>query len=269
MLIRSLSSSQPLAPVRFYLSRTEALLLMGLLAAICLAVFGPPVAQYADYHAFADQRGWPGLPHVMDVLSNLPFAVFGLWGLVRVAEQGAALRSDARWQLAALFFAGLVVTAICSGYYHWQPDNAGLTIDRGGMVLAFAGLLGAAVADRVSVRAGWLVAALVLVLGPLSVLQWWNNGNLLPWAVLQGGGMLLIVIMAVRKPVAGAWGLPLLAIISWYGLAKLLELADHQVYALSGGLVSGHSLKHVAAACAAWPVLRLMHNGAQHKSHWA
>lgn len=250
-------------------SRAEACLLLGLLAALCLAALGPAVAQYADYHAFADQRGWWGLPHAMDVLSNLPFAVFGVWGLVRVGQQGAALRTDARWQLAALFFAGLVVTAMCSGYYHWQPDNTGLAIDRGGMVLAFAGLLGAAVADRVSLRMGNLVAALVLALGPLSVLLWLHNGNLLPWAVLQGGGMVLVVAMAARRPLAGAWGLPLLAIIGWYGLAKLLELGDHPLYALSGGWVSGHSLKHIAAACAAWPVLRLMHNGAQHKSRRA
>lgn len=266
MLLHSLSSPQPLVPGRSRLSRAEALLLTGLLAAACLAVFGPAVAQYADYHAFADQRGWAGLPHAMDVLSNLPFAVFGIWGLVRAGQQGVAVWRDARWQLLALFFAGLVLTALCSAYYHWQPEDAALAIDRGGMVLAFAGLLGAAVADRVSVRMGVLVATLVLALGPMSVLVWSHSGNLLPWAVLQGGGMLLVVIMAMRRPVAGAWGLPLLASIGWYGLAKLLELADHPVYALSGGWVSGHSLKHVAAACAAWPVLRLMHNGAQHKS---
>ena len=205
----------------------------------------------------------------MDVLSNLPFAVAGVWGLVRVGQQGALSRRDARWQLAALFFAGLVGTAVCSSYYHWQPDNNGLAIDRAGMVLAFAGLLGAAVEDRVSQRMGCLVAALVLALGLLSVLLWWHNGNLLPWAVLQGGGMLLVMAMAARRPVAGAWKLPLLAIIGWYGLAKLLELGDHPLYAWSGGLVSGHSLKHVAAACAAWPMLRLMHNGAHHKSRRA
>jgi hypothetical protein len=75
--------------------------------------------------------------------------------------------------------------------------------------------------------------------------------------------MLLIVLLALRKPLAGAWGLPLLAVIAWYALAKALELGDHVVFDLTQGLVSGHTLKHVAAALAAWPVISLMHNGAQ------
>jgi hypothetical protein len=109
--------------------------------------------------------------------------------------------------LATLFFAGLVLTALCSGFYHWQPDDAGLTVDRLGMVVAFAGLLGLAAADRVSARAGWGTAGSVLLLGSLSVLVWASSGNLLPWVVLQGGGMLLVMALALRMPVGGAWGI--------------------------------------------------------------
>jgi hypothetical protein len=95
------------------------------------------------------------------------------------------------------------------------------------------------------------------------VFVWANTGNLLPWSVLQGGGMLLIVLLALRHPVAGAWGLPLAAVIAWYALAKGLEGGDHAVFGFTHGLVSGHTLKHIAAAMAAWPVAALMHNGAQ------
>ena len=200
------------------------------------------------------------------MLSNLPFALAGLLGLYRLWYQHATVQGDGRAQLAALFFTGLVFTAVCSGYYHWRPDNAGLAVDRTGMVLAFAGLLGAAVADRVSVRMGWAVAMAVLLSGPLSVAIWWGNGNLLPWSVLQGGGMLLVLAMALRPKLAEGWGLPLMAVIGWYALAKLLELGDHQVFTATHGWVSGHSLKHVAAATAAWPVLGVMHNGAQKKN---
>ena len=73
---------------------------------------------------------------------------------------------------------------------------------------------------------------------------------------------LLIVVLALRSPVGGAWGIPLAAVIAWYVLAKLLELGDHAVFAATQGWVSGHSLKHVFAAMAAWPVMALMHNGA-------
>ncbi|MDR7304908.1 hypothetical protein [Rhodoferax saidenbachensis] len=245
------------------LTRSETSLAAALLAALAVAVFGPFVAQYTHYHAFADQRAWLGVPHALDVLSNLPFALAGLLGLHCLWPQRGTLRGDVRAPLLALFFVGLVFTALCSGYYHWQPDNAGLAVDRAGMVLAFAGLLGAAVADRVSVRMGWVVALAVFLLGPMSVAVWWMSGNLLPWAVLQGGGMLLVLAMALRPKLTEGWGLPLVAVIAWYAFAKLLELGDHQVFIATHGWVSGHSLKHLAAAMAAGPVLGVMHNGAQ------
>ncbi len=73
--------------------------------------------------------------------------------------------------------------------------------------------------------------------------------------------MLLVLALALRKPMAGAWGMPLVAIIGVYALAKVLEMEDHAVYALTQGVISGHSLKHLVAACAAIPVLFVMHNG--------
>lgn len=250
------------------LTRTETTLVGVLLAALALACWGPFVGQYAHYHSFADQRSWLGLPCALDVLSNLSFAVAGVLGLRRLALLRASW-GDARVQLASLFFVGLLATAVCSGYYHWQPDNTGLVVDRTGMVLAFAGLLGMAVADRVSLRMGWVVALAVLLLGPVSVAVWSASGNLLPWSVLQGGGMVLVLAMAVRPKLTEGWGLPLTAVIVWYALAKLLELGDHQVFAWTHGWVSGHSLKHVAAAMVAWPVLGVMHNGAQKKNRGA
>ena len=258
------------------LTRPETGLLVALTLAIAVACIGPAVAQYANYHAFADQRTLWGLPFAMDVLSNLPFALLGAWGLVRLRDWhrplarrvgfAVQLPCDAQQPLALLFFAGLIITALCSGYYHLQPDNAGLTVDRMGMLVPFAGLMGLAAADRISARAGQWTAVAVLVLGPIAVAVWALTGNLLPWSILQGGGMVLVVCLALRRPLVGAWGVPLVAVIAWYALAKMLELGDHQVLAMTGDCVSGHTLKHVAAALAAWPVIAVMQNGAQTRS---
>lgn len=252
------------------MSRLESALLAAVLLALLLASFGPAVAQHAQYHAFADQRSWWGVPCVLDVLSNVPFAVAGAWGLLALwhwqPSQTGALKAELHAQqrrLAGLFFVGLLLTALCSSVYHWHPDNAGLALDRLGMVVAFAGLLGLAVADRISGRAGVMVAVALLLTGPLSVAVWFQSGNLLPWVVLQAGGMLLMLCLATQRPLAGAWGLSLGAVLAWYAVAKLLELGDQQVFDWTHGLVSGHSLKHLVAALAAWPVLRVMHNHAQ------
>ena len=238
--------------------RRERGLLWSALLLVLLALAGPAVVQPAHYHDFADQRVWCNVPHALDVLSNLPFAAWGLaglWMLARVVRL-RALDSVSAW-LAGLFFAGLVVTAGVSSYYHWQPDDAGLVWDRTGMVLAFAGLLGLAGVQVASRRAGMALAAAMLILGLVAVRVWAASGNLLPWVVLQGGGMVLILAVACLPAVRPApslhirWG----AVIALYALAKVLELADHQVFALTGQLVSGHSLKHVVASLSAWPVL--------------
>ncbi len=245
-------------------TRAEAGVLAAFLLALLVACAGPHVAQHAHYHAFADQRTLWGVPCALDVLSNLAFALLGGWGLLRMYGQpnGTAQAAGSQRTLSVLFFAGLVLTALCSTAYHLAPDDARLAIDRLGMVSAFAGLLGLAAADRVSARSGLWLASAVLALGPVAVLVWAHTGNLLPWSVLQGGGMVLIVVLALRSPVGGAWGIPLATVIAWYVLAKLLELGDHAVFAATQGWVSGHSLKHVFAAMAAWPVMALMHNGA-------
>lgn len=237
--------------------RRECALVGVLLLLLVVALAGPSVAQPSHYHDFADQRSWGWLPHAMDVISNLPFALWGmvgLWAMLRAMRVRAV--SGAAAAMAALFFGGLWVTTAVSAAYHLQPDDAGLVWDRAGMVVAFAGLLGLAAMQTVSTRAGLALAAAVLVLGPLSVHAWSLTGNVLPWAVLQFGGMALILGCAFMRstqvralPVR--WGL----LIAIYALAKLLELGDHAVYEWTGQLVSGHSLKHVVASFAAWPVV--------------
>jgi hypothetical protein len=237
--------------------RRECALLGVLLLLLVVALIGPSVAQPSHYHEFADQRSWGWLPHAMDVISNLPFALWGMvgvWALLRAVRERAV--NGAAAAMAALFFGGLWVTTAVSAAYHLQPDDAGLVWDRAGMVLAFAGLLGLAAMQAVSTRAGLALAAAVLVLGPLSVHAWSLTGNVLPWAVLQFGGMALILGCAFMRP-AQMRALPVrwALLIAIYALAKLLELGDHAVFEWTGQLVSGHSLKHVVASFAAWPVV--------------
>ena len=53
-------------------------------------------------------------------------------------------------------------------------------------------------------------------------------------------------------------------VIAAYAVAKVVEVGDHAIFEATGGWLSGHTLKHLVAACAAWPViaaLRPMQNG--------
>ena len=258
-------------PLRQNLSRAEAGLLLGVAALLALALFGPMLPASAHQHTLADQRALWGIPCALDVLSNLPFAIAGLWVLVTLRRVAPGMLDAPSRALASLFFAGLVCTAAGSALYHWQPQDAGLLWDRLGMVLPFAGLLGLAGASRVSARAGAAAAGTVLLAGPLAVLWWSHSGNLLPWAVVQLGGMLVVLALACLPRRDRALALHLGAVMALYALAKLFEAADHAVFEATGQAVSGHSLKHVLAAAAAWPVLAalaaLRHSGAKHLRH--
>lgn len=239
------------------LSLAEGALYASYVLLALAAVLGPHVPQMAGYHLFADQRHWHGLPHAADVLSNLPFGVLGIAGLWLARRAPRGMQG-----FLVLFFGGLLLTCAGSSIYHLTPSDNGVFWDRLGMVPVFAGMLALAVQPQLGDRPAWVTAGVVLLAGPASLLWWLHAGQLLPWAVLQGAGMVLLVVLAViqalgtpASPARSGLPWPLAAVIAWYVLAKLLEWGDAAVWQWSGHLVSGHTLKHVAAAMAAWPVL--------------
>ena len=223
---------------------------------LLLTLFGPMLAQSPSYHAFADQRAFGALPHAMDVLSNLGFlvaGVAGLWALHRT--RFVAIAPTARC-MVAVFFVGLIGCFAGSSYYHWAPDNAALVWDRLAMCVPFAGILGLAVQQTCDDDAvAWLAAIAMLVAAVSSTLIWQHGGNMLPWAVAQGGGMLALIVLAFLPSRKGSLHVHLGVVIGFYALAKVFELADAQVFGMSGELLSGHSAKHLLAAAAAWPLL--------------
>ncbi|MGB8249933.1 MAG: hypothetical protein WCF02_06420, partial [Azonexus sp.] len=124
------------------------------LVAVAAALLLPAVRQPLEYHDFADQRHAHGIDNFLDVVSNAGFLVFGVIGLFIIGKGRACFERPAeRWPYI-IFFAGLVLTAAGSGYYHLAPNNETLFWDRLPMTIAFMGLVAAQIVDRISVRAG-------------------------------------------------------------------------------------------------------------------
>jgi hypothetical protein len=215
----------------------------------------PPVVPPESYHQFADQRTLLGIPHAMDVLSNMAFAAVALWGLVVLRSiREAALPPEQR-ELCAVFFCGLLLTTLCSGWYHLAPDGARLALDRAGMALAFAGLLGLASALHWQAGSGLRMALATVFASAVGIACSLYTGNVLPWSGVQAAGLAFLLWSTMRRQRWGMMQVQWLAVVLAYGVAKMLEFADSAAWTLSAGWIAGHTLKHVVAAGAAVPVV--------------
>jgi len=231
----------------------------GLLA---LAAFGslglvlslPAIRQDDAYHLFADRRVLCGVPNFWDVASNLPFLLVGIAGLKFCLGSGLQTGKSA-W---LVLFAGVSLVSIGSATYHWDPGNATLVWDRLPMTIAFMGLFVALLAEYVHARLGDVLLVPMLLLGLFSVLYWERADDLRLYVWVQLIPLLTIpiVMLLFRARYSHSW---LLApALGWYVLAKVAEVYDREFYALTGGVFSGHSLKHVLAAVGCLTILWML-----------
>ena len=117
------------------------------------------------------------------------------------------------------------------------------------------------IAERVNVKLGLWFLPILTAVGIGSVIQWY-------WTVLHGAGDLrfylavqvyavLALIAALLLPPRYTRGSDLLVVAGLYVLAKICEKADGQIFSI-GHIVSGHTLKHLAAGAAGYWILRML-----------
>ena len=236
-----------------------SLLLVVTVAVMATALLLPRIPQPQSYHLFADQRRFLGIPNFANVISNFPFAAIGLWGLAFLRRAHFRDKREA-WPYGVLF-AGLVLTAFGSSYYHLQPSNATLVWDRLPMAILFMSLTAALIAERLSLRAGlWLLPVLLFV-GIGSVYQWYASelrgaGDLRFYSAVQVYSLLFLLVAVLLRPTYTR-GTDLAIVAGFYVLAKIFEALDRPIFEL-GHIVSGHTLKHLAAAAAGYWILRML-----------
>ena len=181
-----------------------------LAAGISVALL-PRTPQPLDYHNFADQRTILSIPNFFEVVSNVPFLLVGIWGLLIVLGRSkssphAFVAPAERWPYVILA-SGVILTCFGSAYYHRAPDNAWLVWDRLPMTLGFMSLLAAMIMERLSLRAGLALLGPLLVLGLLSVLQWYVSelhgaGDLRLYLMVQFYTLVLVLLILWLFPPA-------------------------------------------------------------------
>lgn len=252
-----------------YGQRTGVLISL-LLAGLAGLLLVDPIPQDPAYHLFADTRSWFGVPNFFDVVSNVGFAVVGLFGLVAITRTPSLFHLPGDVRPYIVFFAGVTLISLGSAFYHRAPSNETLLWDRFPMSVAFMALASAIVADRIHRRAGngWLLVLLVS-LGIGSLLYWYvteslGRGDLRFYAFVQFYPVVMLPVIIWLFPdnryTAGRY---IVWVFVWYGLSKLLEHYDSAVFNLLGETVSGHTLKHLAAAASALVVLRMLQTSAR------
>jgi len=214
---------------------------------VAAVVLHGPISQPAGYHHFADQRALLGIPNFGNVISNLPFLVIGLLGLRDILSRRPQGTVPGLERVYACVFVGIILVAFGSGYYHLAPSDNRLAWDRLPMTITFMALFAMIVGEHVDGKAGLRLAAPLTIRGVASVWYWRAFGDLRPYVIVQFLPLLLVpaIMLSFRSRLSGVgyiWGL-----IAAYVLAKFLEYGDAAILSL-GGIVSGHTLKHLTAA---------------------
>ena len=229
-------------------------------------VLTSPFPQPLSYHNFADQRTIAGIPHACNVVSNLPFVLVGIWGIIHLLQKES--RSQARFTHSYerlpfwAYFIGLALTGIGSAYYHADPNNQRLVWDRLPLTIAFMGLFTSVLAERIDIRlAKWLLGPLVLA-GMASVTYWDHTerigeGDLRFYFVVQFYPLLALIALIVFFRPRYTSTSDLIGSLAAYGVAKLTEALDERIYS-AAVFVSGHTIKHLVAGLGAYLILRMI-----------
>lgn len=225
------------------------------MAAIVLFFFAiDPIAQDPAYHDFADDRRILGVANFWNVVSNLPFLAVGLTGIGLVVTRPEVVGAPELRKAWLVFFSGVTLTAFGSGYFHLAPSNATLVWDRLAMTVGFAGFISIILGEYVSVTVARRLLVPFVLAGILSVLYWSvtesaGRGDLRPYVIVQFLPLLLIPVILTLRPRASDLTAAVWLMLAFYGISKIVEHFDERIYA-SGGMLSGHTLKHVAASLA-------------------
>jgi hypothetical protein len=242
------------------------ILLLAISIPVAVVFLFPAIPQSEAYHNFADTRAIFGVPNALNALSNVFFLFVGIAGIrlsLRVDSTAGRsfLDSRERWPYL-VFFIGVALTAFGSTYYHLRPNDSTLVWHRIPMAVGFMALVSAVITERLSVRLGVMLVAPLVLAGIGTVFYWHftqsaGSGDLRPYAVVQFGALLAILLLLALFPPRYTRGADFIVSLAIYAIAKVFETADRPIFSL-GHVVSGHTLKHFAAALSGYWIVRML-----------
>jgi hypothetical protein len=223
-------------------------LLYAITAVAIIAIFFiNPIRQNQDYHHFADGKNLIGINNFWNVISNLPFVIIGIYGLLLVNK---SMKKELLFPNYSWFFIGIFLTGFGSAYYHYNPNDTTLIWDRLPMTISFMSFFSIIIGTFIDEKFKKQQLYYFLSIGFASILYWVKFDDLKPYALVQFLPINLIILILILSHKNKEFKKYFWQIILYYIVAKILESADLWVYNHTNQIISGHSLKHLAAAVA-------------------
>jgi len=228
--------------------RFKTYLLIGISVVAFVAMLSiSPIRQDPAFHNFADGREIASIPNFMNVISNLPFLLFGTAGLWMINKSRLNGAFEELRTSCTVFLVGILFTGIGSAFYHFNPNNSTLIWDRLPMTISFMSLFSVITGTMIDIKFGKRILWPLIAFGFLSILVWIIYEDLRLYALVQFLPIVLIpLILALYRNKNNSKNIFWL-MIAFYVIAKVFEALDTETYfALS--IISGHSIKHLFAA---------------------
>lgn len=232
---------------------------IGIVLVFLIAIIGiagvmmlEPISQDINYHLFIDNRTILSIPNFWNIVSNMPFLLVGVYGLISLIKQpNYKILLEIR-SAYIVFFSGITLVALGSTYYHFSPSNTSLIYDRLPMTIAFMALFSIVIAEFISTRLAKIIFWPLIFVGAFSVIYWAytesiGEGDLRFYILVQFIPVLMMPVIWLffksKFTQTNAYWL----LLGSYILAKLFEYFDVLIFN-SLLVISGHSIKHLVAA---------------------
>eukprot|EP01130_Rhizamoeba_saxonica_P012917 TRINITY_DN5487_c0_g2_i1.p1 TRINITY_DN5487_c0_g2~~TRINITY_DN5487_c0_g2_i1.p1 ORF type:complete len:143 (+),score=18.40 TRINITY_DN5487_c0_g2_i1:497-925(+) len=131
------------------------------------------------------------------------------------------------------------------------------------MTIAFMALFCCLISDKISVNAGLTLLLPLIFIGGYTVVYWINSellgeGDLRYYILVQLLPFLSVPYIMLLWPDRYTESQSIYVVLSLYILAKVVEHFDEEIYMITWGIISGHTIKHLLVSYAMYVGIRMI-----------
>ena len=136
-------------------------------------------------------------------------------------------------------FAGFLLVAIGSGYYHWRPSNDTLIYDRIPIAVIVMSFFAFIIYDCINPQRGYNALVILNIIGIASVVYWavterMGNGDLRWYGMVQFFPIIAIPLMLILYKPSFNYSKEIILIFLFFALARVCETFDKKIYYMFG-----------------------------------